>query len=815
MSEVINIKARGLFTHPNDLSPLPEGALSVANNVVIDKENKLAPRRGFETHSTLASSSDRLDKIFEYQDSLIAHSIDDEVLYYSSGWNALSGTYSPPSGYKLKTVLANSNLYFTTDEGVKKMDVYTSTPTFIGAPQGLDGEASLTGSSGFMADDTQVAYRIVWGYRDNNNNLILGAPSQRITIANSAGASRDVSLTFTIPSGVTVSWFYQVYRSNLSASAATEASDELGLVYEANPISGEISSKSVTITDNTPTSLRGADLYSNESQEGILQSNHQPPLSRDVASFKGYLFFANTTSRNRLYLDLVSASTLANDDVLTIAGVTYTAKATENVSSRHFLLATGGTPAQNIADTALSLVKVINQNSSNTTVYAYYLSGSDDLPGKIVIEERNVGGSSFTASASANGEAFSPSLETTQTSTNERMKNGLFWSKYQEPEAVPILNFRKVGSDDDEILRITPLRDSLFIFKESGIYRLSGESESSFYVDLFDSSTRLLASESVGVLNNQIWCFTDQGIVAVSESGVEVKSRAIETTLLELLGSNPTNMKSESFGLCYESDRKYIFSTVSTASDTYPTQMFVYNIFTDSWTRWDLKKKAGVIFGDKIIFSDSDSDQVRVERKSYNFTDFVDESLSVTISGSSGSLVTLSSTTGISIGDILKHSSSEYSPIIAINSSTEVEVVDAITWTSGSAQVLKSFECMIEFWPITGQNPGLLKQFQECILLFNKGYFTTAKARFYSDVSGSIDEVSFKGNYGSAWGLFNWGEVPWGGDSLKSFPKRLYVPRKKQRASQLSLQFKIQAGYGEFELQGVHITLRAISGRVG
>src|SRR5690606_18099792 len=109
----------------------------------------------------------------------------------------------------------------------------------------LDVQASLTGSSGFLADDHRVAYRVVWGYRDQNDNFILGAPSQRISIKNNAGSSatRDVSLTFTIPAGVTSSWFYQIYRSSQvdNSGGDVEPNDELQLVYEGFPSSGDLS----------------------------------------------------------------------------------------------------------------------------------------------------------------------------------------------------------------------------------------------------------------------------------------------------------------------------------------------------------------------------------------------------------------------------------------------------------------------------------------------------------------------------------------------------------------------------------------------
>jgi hypothetical protein len=168
-----------------------------------------------------------------------------------------------------------------------------------------------------------------------------------------------------IPEGITTDDFFQVYRSGLSANASSEPNDEMGLVYEANPTSGELAAKSISVTDQTPEDLRGATLYTSDSQEGLAQANEPPPFAKDIAYFKGCLFYGNVKSKQRKVFTVISVGGTQGiqlNDVLTIAGTAYTAKASEDASNDEFQLSTGGTPAQNIADTALSLVRVINQS---------------------------------------------------------------------------------------------------------------------------------------------------------------------------------------------------------------------------------------------------------------------------------------------------------------------------------------------------------------------------------------------------------------------------------------------------------------------
>ena len=67
-------------------------------------------------------------------------------------------------------------------------------------------------------------------------------------------------------------------------------------------------------------------------------------------------------------------------------------------------------------------------------------------------------------------------LANTLTATNLSKPNRIYYSKILQPEAVPLVNFIDVGAQDQPILRIFPIRDSLFVYKSDGLYRISGAS---------------------------------------------------------------------------------------------------------------------------------------------------------------------------------------------------------------------------------------------------------------------------------------------------------------------------------------------------
>lgn len=811
---IAKTKARGLFTAPNELSSVPDGALLRALNCVIDDEGIIEPRRGFVEAFELPDGSDRARRFGFYQDKILVAYSNGKVGYWdgsSSTLTAYSGTYSDPDSTLARTrfSLANSNLYFTTNAGIKKLDVYTGTPTSAGMYKGLDIELTQTGGSGFLASGESVAYRIIWGIKDTNKNVVRGAPSGRAQIT-ASGSARDVIVKSTIPSGITTSHFYQVYRSQNTATGITP-DDELGLIYEANPSSTDITNGYIEFTDATVEALRGETIYTSPSQQGILQSNEVPPMAWDMCLFENQMCYANIQSKHRLRITIIAtggSSGITANDTITIAGTTYTAKATEVIASAEYKVFTGGTAAQDIADTAKSLIRVINRYTSNTSVYAYYLSGQNDLPGQILIEERGLGGSSFAATVSARGGAFNPTLPTSGTtvsSENDDFQHYVMFSKSQQPEAVPLTNFIPVGSANDKILRIFPLRNSLFVFKErEGIFRITGPDLSGASAELSDSSAKLLAPDTLAIVNNNIWGLSDQGEIRVSESGVSVTSRPIEDGVLDPTGTARNQMKQYSFGVGYETDRRYLLWAVQTSADTSAPITWAFNTFTEGFTKWDRPALCGDInpAEDKLYYGPHNSNSIFVERKTKTRTDYVDEAISVSIVSATGTTIVLSSASGVVVGDLLWQSTSVFSIITAVNLATStVTVADDISWSVAAASVLRAINVDVEWAPVYGEVPGTLKQFSDFAMLFRRVNFVEANFWFATEISPNYEATEVSGSAAAPWGLFGWGQLPWGGISV---PKaiRTLVPLEKARGTWLRVRFTHRQGYGDFQLNG-------------
>ena len=191
-------KAAGLHTFNNEINE-KEGALDVADNVVIDANDTIESRRGFgEFGNTFGTVNDRLNQLSTYKDRILRHYNDVlEVDTTGSGnFSAFSGSFSELiDGLRIKSQEANGNYFFTTSDGIKKISAKNASQlssvgvTDAGGAKALDVSADLLFTTGgFLPPQSKCAYRLVWGLRDNNNNLILGSPSSRTILTNSSQA---------------------------------------------------------------------------------------------------------------------------------------------------------------------------------------------------------------------------------------------------------------------------------------------------------------------------------------------------------------------------------------------------------------------------------------------------------------------------------------------------------------------------------------------------------------------------------------------------------------------------------------------------
>lgn len=820
MSQTLNLSVKGLHTYASELSGVPQGALSIADDVNISRVNIVEPRRGFNFLANDPTAE--VKKLFFYNSGLFAH-YGTTFGYNNSGWTSKGTLAAPTNATSVRSAAVSNNLYLTNSDGIYKLDSVANNIYLAGTPKGtlIESNGALTGTGTAVLSNNSVAYRYLIARKDANNNTVFGGVSGRYSVAGGGAGPYDVPLKVYLPSGLDTSYFVQVYRT---ANTTGTPNDEMQLCYEQLLDGTMISNGFFTLVDIVPDELLGASLYTSPSQQGMVNDNAQPPLARDIAEYKNHLFFADVTSKYRYSVTLIAcggSQGLTTNNTITITrGATtevFTAKATANAALKEFAVDTASVSlATRIDSTARSLVSVINQSSA--LVYAYLLStGDGDLPGKIMIEERTYGNAVFTI-VSSNQTAWNPSLATAQSATNDDYKNGLMYSKQGIPEAVPLKNLIRVGSSDDRIKRIVALRDGLFIFKEKdGVYVLRGENEASFSVSLLDGTAKVRAADSLAVVNNLIYGLFDSGICEVSDSGVSVVGLPIKDKVLELYGSAPDAVETYAFGIGYDIDGKYILALPSANSDTGCDQQFVFDVYGRTWCRWTLEMRSAGVSPDtnNLVYGVLGQAKVKTERKQYDYTDYADYGALCTIASYSGTQVFIDNTANMSVGDLLVQGNlNAYIESVNINGGF-VTIDTEQAWATSLTNVdhLKAVYCRVEWNAEFAGNPAGYKQFYEASLLFKQGFQKEATVYFYSDTNPGESSVELSSSAGNgAFGQFDWGDEVWGGETVKE-PTRLGVPRPVARCNQLSVRFESRVAYSDFQLNGLSLVFNPTSTR--
>jgi len=764
LAQQVTVTAKGLWLAGNDLSEVPDGALAQADNVVISKDGIVEQRRGI-AHAPASPPTFGVWTFYRlgaWKDDLVTIGYESvgapsgEVYISDTGVTSWSSLTVPgeTSIAKPRFQIANGVLYYTLVDRIGRTNK-TSSPTtqWAGYASALDVDTASAGAGTAVSNNTSVAYRIVWGYRDSNGAEILGAPSGRSVFTNTSGGTVNVTVVATTPPvNASAGVFYRVYRSAAVASTATP-SDELGLVYEATYGGG--SGSTVTFTDIIPPDLTGATIYTAPSQQGIANANYPPPTCQDVAYFKGAMFYANcanVANGEATLIDVNAATGMTVGDTVTVASTffgipqtkTYTAAAAENIAAAQFLVSAGGTAA-NIATTAQSLVRVINRHSwtGQLIVAAEYLSGADDQPG--IIRFYATISTSTTIDISCSRASAFIGMPIVKSATQDRAR--LCWSKQNEPDAVPLLNYSVIGDTDSEIKRIVATRDALFIFKADGIGRLTG-SGGVWDIQPLDPTMSCPAPESLVAFENAVYGLLDSGVAKVTESGVEMISGPIYPALETLLApANRATLSSVAFGIAYHSAHKYIMWLPSASSDTMATQAYVYDSWTNAWTRWLPPTGVTGFYHGLVNPADDrlymvDGTNVWQERKMFADTDFQD---------------------------------STSTPIPAV----------------------------VKYTPKVGGNPGQLHQFREAALVFRRVQFGTASVGFSTNVSPAEETIALTGtDYGvnSAAGA--------------QTTIRALVPLEKARGSQLNVKFSHSQAGQPFQLQGLSVVFTPGSTRV-
>lgn len=198
------------------------------------------------------------------------------------------------------------------------------------------------------------------------------------------------------------------------------------------------------------------------------------------------------------------------------------------------------------------------------------------------------------------------------------------------------------------------------------------------------------------------------------------------------------------------------------------------------------------------------NDFLYVERKSFTYLDYADESYAITITAVNGTVISVASTTNIEVGDAIKQGT-RISTVVSIDS-LDVTVNYELSYTVGAATVDKPFDVRIAYVPLDADNPSIVKHFPEATYFFKEANFIEILSGFSSNNAGeeqfALPQPSnANGDYGN--GIY--GTSPFGGLGVTGgrIAIRTYLPLEPSRANWVTASLEVNEPFVNISFLGM------------
>jgi hypothetical protein len=365
-----------------------------------------------------------------------------------------------------------------------------------------------------------------------------------------------------------------------------------GLMLRSTSVTTTSGSPNVTLAPSL--CALGADLVGSMIAQGAPNSaGSHIPASTYITSYNPTTGAA-VMSANATATGGVSASVYG---VFKIDGFDFYASAVTNVATGEFNAGTTSTPP---IVTLESLCYVINR-TAGLNVAAKYIAdiGAFDVTqipvASLILERNTFSASSFSVRATS-GPVFFPALSNpfngaNTPSSSDEWPGAVFVSKTDQPEHVPPVNFVAIGDPKRRILRQIATASALWVFKEDGLFRVTGFAPDALAVELIDPSLVLLKSLSADVLDGRVYALTTRGPVVITDGGIMQLSDAIDgdTNNASPLRDQPQALASATgepcFVTCDTSRRLVIFGINEVASRPRSAPVsYILNTKSGAWT---------------------------------------------------------------------------------------------------------------------------------------------------------------------------------------------------------------------------------------
>lgn len=690
MSQLVLADFAGMVTSPGQLARNPASCL-LSDNMLFDSAGVMRKRRGVFRGGTSLTNIWSIFSSPQLNQNVLVHTGGSspfgpgtQSIKIGTGSGAWTTIPAPDSANILSSkqmgfAMSNNNTYVTTTYGVRRIESDYFKAYGAGMPRGVIGNAGLTGVGGsLLASGYGRAYRLTWHVKDASGVELGGAPTGRAIVRNIAGAggftgaTQNPRITFYVPAQVltaatnpTTSWFYRLWASRTSQLSVADPDDEMYLVAEAYltgvPTVGGI----ITVDDTTPDQYltgQSATLHTNtiavpagESGlfQGVVNEDACPPIAAALAQFADVMWYGNVSSLYRAQVTMLALPTIGDTITVQVSGsvsqtTTFTFKAAIGASTDVKIETGFASASNNIEATCMGFVGQFNSNFNTTGVTCMYISSSGNSPGTLFFEASAYNTTLTISTAAANWRGVSSGHNAGSSDTNA---NGLYFSKPYRADAVPPINFIAVGPKDNQILKLVPFRDRLFIFTTLGVWQITGTSYADFSLAPVDLSFHLRSERVAVVADDAIWAWGLEGFARITYGGVTYIHPPIDNLVESVAGLDPlptlipstdlATISTDAFAVAYRSKHQVRWHFPTGTNNTHAAgtnqgcqRWFVYDTRSQKWstgsTQSGVRYSAGAVrFSDDLLvlgqYASAGATYLYTENSGFDSGDYSDD----------------------------------------------------------------------------------------------------------------------------------------------------------------------------------------------
>lgn len=592
----------------------------------------------------------------------------------------------------------------------------------------------------------------------------------------------EVLLPPTAAAGDYIDLYFSESQVDLYENPQAVPDSDYYLAREIQLLGQDITNKRVLVDMSQGVFQKGIPLYTNPSDGDLSRKpNLLPPTANVIEQWKGSMFYGATAQRESIELihtggkqtSIPNFSLRYTDDI--------SGAAAENFNIR-LINSSQNKPSPSVIIKKRVQLLCYTINTASTKWIAYYNNDIAESPGAFTVISRQAHRPFLVFSPPNPWVGIEPPLPQTfdvngfdkVQSVTDAVKNRVYWSKANQPEAVPF--YVDVGASDKFVLSLKRLKDGLIVVKEDGIFSLYGEPATGIMsVREIDSTIKGVSSTGVTTLGNRVYAKTDHGVVAITESSTAIVSRK---QIEPLVKGKDEDYTQDTIMYANEADRTlYMCTSVNPATNTRIT--YAYNFLTGSWSEISQLFDGGIVIDSNLPLGTPAlnnnrfiilGDTVYRERKENTKLDWCNSEVLITVASvtNGGRTINFSGSTvypaGWALGTDNKPSAT-FSLFRVVSSSPGSVTLDRPSSIVASNQVylFEPISSVIRTAPIDGGDSSVVKHLTKFVINTKYDALSMIDIEFRNDWFRNTTPIRWeKEEVRRGWGTGAWGRFPWG-----------------------------------------------------